>query len=65
MEQVNRKAIEDNKKEAEKKFGYMEERLQEQKNIYQQSAACAEERIRELEKQLEQSQGLREKTQFY
>lgn len=37
----------------------MEARLQEQKNVYQQSTAYAEERVKELEKQLEQSQVLR------
>ena len=43
----------------------MEERLTEQKDHYQQSTAYAEERIRELEKQLDTSHGLREKTQYY
>ena len=42
-----------------------EERLTEQKNSYQQSTAYAEERIRELERQIDSGHGWKEKTQNY
>ena len=43
----------------------MEQRLQEQKQNYQESSACAEERIKDLEKQLSESRVHKEKVQYY
>ena len=43
----------------------MEQRLQEQKNNYQHSLAYAEERIKELQKQLETSQTQKQRINQY
>jgi hypothetical protein len=48
LEQLNKKAVEDQRKEAEKKYKHLEERLEEQKKASAQSSKQSEERIREL-----------------
>jgi predicted S18 family serine protease len=48
LEQFTRKAVEDSKREAEKKLANLEERLEEQKRTYGNSSRHADERAREL-----------------
>ena len=47
--------MEEQRKEAEKKFSQMEGRLEQQKKAYAESARQSEERLQDMERKLEHS----------